>query len=82
MKVNEIDLLIQLLSNLQGVGPRSARRIILQLIKNNNNLMKPLASSLNTLSNNVKICINCGNYSTEDYCDVCSNKKGIGVYYV
>ena len=75
MKSNEIDLLIQLLSNLQGIGPRSARRIILQLIKNNNNLMKPLANSLNSLSNKVKTCINCGNYCMEDYCDICISEK-------
>ncbi|MDC3024354.1 recombination mediator RecR [Alphaproteobacteria bacterium] len=75
MKSNEIDILIQLLSNLQGVGPRSARRIILQLIKNNNNLMKPLAETLNVLSNKVKICNNCGNYCIDDCCDICSNNK-------
>jgi len=75
MKSNEIDLLIQLLSNLQGIGPRSARRIILQLIKNNNNLMKPLVDSLNSLSIKVKTCINCGNYCMDDYCDICMSEK-------
>ena len=75
MKSNEIDLLIQLLSNLQGIGPRSARRIILQLIKNNNNLMKPLVDSLNSLSIKVKTCINCGNYCMDDYCDICISEK-------
>jgi len=51
MKSTEIDLLLQLLSNLPGIGPRSARRIILHLIKNNNNLMKPLSQILNNVSN-------------------------------
>ena len=62
MKSTEIDLLLQLLSNLPGIGPRSARRIILHLIKNNNNLMKPLSQILNNVSNNIKICESCGNY--------------------
>ncbi len=75
MKSNEIDLLIQLLSNLPGVGPRSARRIILYLIKNNKNLMKPLSDTLNNVSNKIKICKNCGNYSVDDNCDICKNEK-------
>ena len=75
MKSTEIDLLIQLLSNLPGVGPRSARRIILYLIKNNNNLMKPLSDTLYAVSNKIKICKSCGNYCVEDYCDICKNEK-------
>ena len=75
MKSTEIDLLIQLLSNLPGVGPRSARRIILYLIKNNNNLMKPLSDTLYAVSNKIKICKSCGNYCVEDQCDICKNEK-------
>ncbi len=75
MKATEIDLLIQLLSNLPGVGPRSARRIILYLIKNNNNLMKPLSDTLNNVSNKIKICKHCGNYCVDDNCDICKNEK-------
>ena len=66
MKSTEIDLLLQLLSNLPGIGPRSARRIILHLIKNNNNLMKPLSQILNNVSNNIKICESCGNYCVDN----------------
>ena len=75
MKSNEIDLLIQLLSNLPGVGPRSARRMILYLIKNNNNLMKPLSDTLNNVSNKIKMCKSCGNYCVDDNCDICKNEK-------
>ncbi len=75
MKSTEIDLLIELLSNLPGVGPRSARRIILYLIKNNNNLMKPLSDTLYAVSNKIKICKSCGNYCVEDNCDICKNEK-------
>ena len=74
MKSNEIDLLIQLLSNLPGVGPRSARRMILYLIKNNNNLMKPLSDTLNNVSNKIKMCKSCGNYCVDDNCDICKNE--------
>ena len=75
MKSTEIELLIQLLSNLPGIGPRSARRIILHLIKNNNNLMKPLSDTLNNVSNKIKICKSCGNYCIDDYCNICKNEK-------
>ena len=50
MKSAEIDLLVQLLSSLQGIGPRSANRIILQLIQKKEKLMIPLATILNELS--------------------------------
>ena len=75
MKSTEIDLLLQLLSNLPGIGPRSARRIILHLIKNNNNLMKPLSQILNNVSNNIKICESCGNYCVDNVCDICISEK-------
>ena len=75
MKSTEIDLLLQLLGSLPGIGPRSARRIILHLIKNNNNLMKPLSKILNNVSINIKICVSCGNYCVENMCDICKNQK-------
>tara|TARA_S200000501_G_scaffold367111_1_gene402970 strand:+ start:151 stop:765 length:615 start_codon:yes stop_codon:yes gene_type:complete len=71
MKTTEIDLLIQLLSNLPGIGPRSARRIILQLIKNKNTLMMPLATTLNSVASNIKICEDCGNYCINEKCEIC-----------
>ena len=76
MKSTEIDILIQLLTNLPGIGPRSARRVILHLIKNKNNLMKPLGTTINTVAEKIKICNNCGNYCMQDNCDICiSNKR-------
>ena len=76
MKSTEIDILIQLLTNLPGIGPRSARRVILHLIKNKNNLMKPLGTNINTVAEKIKICNNCGNYCKQDNCDICiSNKR-------
>ena len=76
MHLSEIDLLINLLSNLPGIGPRSARRITLQLIKNKKSLMKPLANTLKTITEEIKVCKNCGNYCMEEVCDICiSNKR-------
>ena len=76
MQLSEIDLLVNLLSNLPGIGPRSARRITLQLIKNKKSLMKPLANTLKTITEEIKVCKNCGNYCMEEVCDICiSNKR-------
>ena len=75
MRSTEIELLTQLLSTLPGIGPRSARRIILQLIKNKNTLMKPLYEGLDELHKKIKICENCGNYSMYDNCEICTGNK-------
>ena len=75
MKLKEIDILAQLFANLPGIGPRSARRIILQLIKNKNNLMIPLGNTLNAVASNIKVCKGCGNYSMDIYCNICTNDK-------
>ena len=76
MQSTEINVLAQLLSNLPGIGPRSARRIILYLIKNRYNLMKPLGDNLDLVANKVKICNSCGNYTMKETCDIClSNKR-------
>ncbi len=75
MKSSEIGILIELLSNLPGIGPRSARRIILNLIKNKNNLMKPLGNIMNIVAEKIKVCKSCGNYSMEELCDICTSEK-------
>ena len=75
MKSTEIDILIQLLTNLPGIGPRSARRVFLHLIKNKNNLMKPLGNTINIVEEKIKICKSCGNYCMQDICDICLSHK-------
>ena len=76
MKSPEIDILVELLTNLPGIGPRSARRVILHLLKNRNNLMHPLGKSIHIVAEKIKICKNCGNYCMQDFCDICiSNKR-------
>ncbi len=62
----EIDELIKQFSKLPGLGPKSAKRIILKLINNKDNMIKPLAKSLATVYKKVVRCSNCGNLKIVD----------------
>ena len=75
MYSKEIDLLINLLSSLQGIGPRSARRIALQLIAKKNTLMMPLGKMILDVSNLIEKCKVCGNYDSINPCSICTNEK-------
>ncbi len=75
MATGDIDLLIQLMSKLPGLGPRSARRAALHLIKNREQLMKPLAGAMTAASLNVQQCSACGNLDTVDPCIICTNNR-------
>ncbi|MEO0542199.1 MAG: recombination mediator RecR [Pseudomonadota bacterium] len=74
----EIERLIQLLAKVPGLGPRSARRAALHMIKKKEQLLDPLASALEDASRNVKICSVCGNIDTSDPCSVCSDPRRDG----
>ena len=67
----EIERLIQLLARLPGLGPRSARRAALHLIKKREQLMSPLASALQTAIEKIVVCKTCGNIDTQNPCTVC-----------
>ncbi len=71
----EIERLIQLLARLPGLGPRSARRAALHLIKKREQLMAPLTSALQTASDKIVICRVCGNIDTQNPCTVCVDPK-------
>jgi recombination protein RecR len=71
----EIERLIQLLARLPGLGPRSARRAALHLIKKREPLMAPLASALQTALDTVVICGVCGNIDTQSPCTVCIDPR-------
>ena len=58
--ISEIETLIKLISKLPGLGPKSAKRIILKLINNRQEILKPLASSLNEVYKNIIRCKTCG----------------------
>lgn len=71
----EIERLIQLLARLPGLGPRSARRAALHLIKKREPLMTPLAAALQTAIEKVVVCKTCGNIDTVDPCTVCTDVR-------
>jgi recombination protein RecR len=70
----EIERLIALLSKLPGLGPRSARRAVLQLIKKKETLLSPLASAMADAAEKARICSSCGNIDTQDPCAICTDE--------
>ena len=76
MKNNrDLDVLIELLAKLPGLGPRSARRAVLHLIKKRNSLLLPLADMLSNLSKTARECLNCGNITTSELCGICNDQN-------
>ncbi|WP_022701500.1 recombination mediator RecR [Oceanicaulis alexandrii] len=71
----EIERLIQLLSKLPGLGPRSARRASLSLLQKREQLMMPLADALAEAAEKVSACSTCGNLDVTDPCAVCSDHR-------
>ncbi|MGY8985521.1 MAG: recombination mediator RecR [Sphingomonadales bacterium] len=72
---HEIDRLIQVLSKLPGLGPRSARRAVLAMIKKRESLMVPMATALMDVAEKILICEVCGNLDTISPCTICGNEK-------
>ena len=74
--INEIEDLIKLISKLPGLGPKSAKRIVLKLINNRNELVKPMANTLVQVYKNVTRCNYCGSLkSNSNGCINCENIK-------
>jgi recombination protein RecR len=71
----EIERLIQLLARLPGLGPRSARRAALHLIKKRELLMAPLATALEAALEKIEICSVCGNIDTQNPCTLCADPR-------
>lgn len=69
----EIERLIQLLAKLPGLGPRSARRAALALVKRREQLMMPLAAALTGVVDTVRTCSVCGNLDSRDPCTLCTD---------
>lgn len=74
-KTKDIDALIELMAKLPGLGPRSARRAVLHLIRKRALLLTPLADLMQTVAVTAQECLNCGNIGTEDICDICGNEQ-------
>ena len=69
----EIERLIQLLARLPGLGPRSARRAALALVKKKDQLLVPLAAAMSVAAERILTCSTCGNIDTSDPCTICSD---------
>lgn len=68
----EIENLIALMARLPGLGPRSARRMVLHLIRKRQTQLMPLAEAMMRVGQSAQECLNCGNISTTDICDICA----------
>lgn len=75
MAHSDIDELIRLFSRLPGLGPRSARRVVLHLLRQKDTLMAPLASVLERSLTSIRTCSACGNLDTHDPCAICSDTR-------
>jgi recombination protein RecR len=69
----EIERLIQLLARLPGLGPRSARRAALHLIRKRETLLQPLAEAMRLAEERIVVCTVCGNIDTRDPCTICAD---------
>ncbi|OYU40891.1 MAG: recombination protein RecR [Pseudorhodobacter sp. PARRP1] len=69
----DIEVLIELMARLPGLGPRSARRAVLALLKKRGPLMAPLAQAMATVALTAKDCVICGNIGTAEVCPICSD---------
>jgi recombination protein RecR len=74
----EIERLIALLSKLPGLGPRSARRAALALLKRREQLLTPLAQAMAEAAERVRVCSTCGSLDTRDPCAICADMSRDG----
>ena len=75
MASQEIEALAQALARLPGLGPRSARRAVLHLMKKRETALQPLLSALRTVSEKLSACSTCGNVDTSDPCAICKDPR-------
>lgn len=73
MSSSDLENLIDLMARLPGLGPRSARRAVLQLIRKRALLLTPLADAMARVAETARECLNCGNVGTSDICDICAD---------
>jgi recombination protein RecR len=73
--MTEVERLIQLLARLPGLGPRSARRAALHLLKKRETLLDPLIQALGSVAESVRTCPVCGNIDTVEPCSICRDEK-------
>lgn len=71
----DIETLIDLMARLPGLGPRSARRAVLMLLKRRDAVMAPLAQVMAEVAQNARDCTRCGNIGLSDLCDICTDDR-------
>ena len=74
-RIKEIEILIDLMAKLPGLGPRSARRAVLHLIRKKSTLFNPLSKQMAKVFEQARECLNCGNIGTSEMCEICENQK-------
>ena len=74
-RTKEIEILIDLMAKLPGLGPRSARRAVLHLIREKSTLFNPLSKQMAKVFEQARECLNCGNIGTSEMCEICENQK-------
>jgi recombination protein RecR len=70
-----IETLIEMMARLPGLGPRSARRAVLHLIRKRSTQMAPLAQAMAEVARSVRDCVVCGNLGAAEVCDICASGK-------
>lgn len=75
MSQSDLQKLVHLIAKLPGLGPRSARRVTLHLLKYKESMMLPLAEALKNVAMNIKNCRICGNLDESDPCNICDDIK-------
>ncbi|MEM9437036.1 MAG: recombination mediator RecR [Pseudomonadota bacterium] len=73
--ISSLETLIELMARLPGLGPRSARRAALHLVKKRGQLLGPLAEAMAEVAASARECITCGNITTADRCSICTSAK-------
>ncbi|TNJ47568.1 recombination mediator RecR [Phaeobacter sp. B1627] len=71
--VSEIETLIALMAKMPGLGPRSARRAVLHLIRKRALVLTPLADAMSRVAETARECLNCGNVGTSEICTLCAD---------
>jgi recombination protein RecR len=71
----DIEALIEIMAKLPGLGPRSARRAVLHMIKKRALLMTPLADVMAEVATTARECLTCGNIGTSETCEICQSGK-------
>ncbi|WP_296639268.1 recombination mediator RecR [Roseinatronobacter sp.] len=72
---DEIDALISQFARLPGLGPRSARRMVLHLLQRRDTTLRPLVVALDRVAQTAQLCTQCGNIATAPICDICADPK-------